>query len=103
MLTRARSPCYAAPYPRLNRLTSSTHKLANGSPLSHADTANTRPLVAQTSRPEHVVCLAPTESPMRPAMGRLDKVATYCALMAKPEIPAWQPSCKWTHPGTPAS
>ncbi|MNI86051.1 hypothetical protein D3C73_1431060 [compost metagenome] len=46
--------------------------------------------------------LVPTLSDMRPAMGRLSRVARYCEPMVNPAITALNPSCSWTYPGNTA-
>ncbi|MNI99929.1 hypothetical protein D3C73_1591430 [compost metagenome] len=46
--------------------------------------------------------MVPTLSDMRPAMGRLSRVARYWQPMVSPAMIALKPSCSWTYPGITA-
>src|SRR3954447_11985821 len=73
-----------SPRPSNRRLVSSTQRLANGSLVIDPEKKKNNPLIAHISKPEDAARLPPAESAMRPAKGRLDSVAMYCALIAKP-------------------
>src|SRR5438132_13677422 len=83
-----------SPKPSNRRLISSTQRLANGSCSIHPERKKKNPLAVHISNPEDAARLLPTESAMRPAMGRLDNVATYCALIARPASTGLYPSSK---------
>src|SRR4029077_15635535 len=83
-----------SPKPSNRRLISSMQRLANGSRSIHPEKKKKIPLIAHISKPEGAARLPPTESAMRPAEGRLDNVATYCALIAKPASTGLKPSSK---------
>src|SRR6267142_5627870 len=83
-----------SPRPSNRRLISSTQRLASGPPVIHPEKKKKSPLVAHISKPKDTARLPPTESAVRPAKGRLDNVATYCALIAKPANTGLYPSSK---------
>jgi len=73
-----------SPTPRARRLAIRPAKLAQGTACSAAPAASSAPLAVHAAMPQSTATLAPAWSEMRPAHGRLAKVAMYWMLITRP-------------------
>ena len=77
-----------SPTPRTRRLEIRVAKLSQGMACRTAAATRSAPLVAQAPMPHSTEILAPARSEMRPAQGRLARVAMYWMLITSPAIAA---------------